>query len=68
MSFFLFFFFSSCLLSLQAKEYRDEAMSGTVSDEVRRSRAEAMAIALSNILGVDDDDEDDSDDSDEDRN
>lgn len=37
-------------------------MSGTVSDEVRRSRAEAMALALSNILGVDDDDEEDSDD------
>ena len=40
-------------------------MSGTVSDEVRRSRAEAMAIALSSILGVDDNEDDDDEDDDD---
>ena len=42
----------------QAKEYRDQAVAGEVGDEERRSRAEAVALALSNMLGVSDGDSD----------
>lgn len=45
-------------INVQAKEYRDQAVAGSVTDDERRSRAEAMALALSNMLGVCDDDSD----------
>lgn len=43
---------------LQAKEYRDQAVAGGVGDEERRSRAEAVALALSSMLGVSEGDSD----------
>lgn len=42
----------------QAKEYRDQAVAGGVGDEERRSRAEAVALALSSMLGVSEGDSD----------
>jgi hypothetical protein len=42
----------------QARQYRQQAAEGTVSDEERLSRAEHVARALAAMLNITDDDDD----------
>ena len=52
---------------MKAKEYREQAVNGTIDDEERRLRAERVATSLFKMLNLDlSDDDDDNDEEDED--
>lgn len=42
----------------EAKQFRELAVSGALSDEQRRSQAAAMAMRLAQMIDLDEDDED----------
>lgn len=44
-----------CCVRLQAQQFRQQAVSGGISDEARRERAAAMALQLSMLMDLDED-------------